>query len=89
MVSDLPLGMPESLRMRPWRCGGGEEGSEEEGKVQSQDAPHMDRGLGYEHQQSAYNICEIHVHGGSRSRSRHMVWASQGKIVSHRALNDT
>ena len=43
-------------------AGGGEEG-DEEGKFQSQDAPRVDCGLGYEHQQSAYNICGIHVHG--------------------------
>ena len=53
--------------MHTLKCGGGEGGGEEGGKggkVQGWDAPCMDCGSGYKHQQSVFNVSVTHVHEG-------------------------
>ena len=50
--------------MHPWRCRGSKEGSEEEGKVQSQDVLHVDCGSGQKHQQRVFSISVTHICGG-------------------------
>ena len=46
MIPYSPLSMMETLRMRPWEFGGGEEGGEEGKVLQSQYAPCVDCELG-------------------------------------------
>ena len=58
--------------MHSWRCGSGNEGGKEEGKVQSQGVLHVDCASGYVHQQITYNICGIHIHG--RVTPRVVTW---------------
>jgi hypothetical protein len=52
------------LGTRSWRCGGGEEGSEEGGQVQGRDAPRVDCGSCYKHQRNLFDISVTHVLGG-------------------------
>ena len=54
----------KGLRMRTWKCGGGEEGGEEGGKPQSRLLLRVDCGLHYRFQWCACSIWVTHVLGG-------------------------
>ena len=71
MILSSPLGMPGVLEMRPWRCGGGEEGGKEGGQIQvlqSQLLPQVECGMNYTCQRSACGIYVTYIPGGVAPR---------------------